>query len=183
MKVTHKSNTEGSGMIAMVILSLLLVVGQADAALITYNFSGAISDLRVPLFTFSGTGSTGFSTGLIFTSSYTYDPATPPIVPRTGLYSPVLSNLSLRIGNYSASLGLTGSVFSSNALSTDAPSLSSFATNRWRLVFASGQMVQGSLTSLQAFPLPASVFLFGVALVALVGLGAGGFQRIHGVHT
>jgi len=78
----------------------------------------------------------------------------------------------------------TGSVFSSNALPTDAPSLFSFATNKWRLVFAGGQIVQGSLTSLQAVPLPASMLLFGAGLVALIGLGArGGFRRIRGVQT
>ncbi|MBX3349517.1 MAG: VPLPA-CTERM sorting domain-containing protein [Nitrospira sp.] len=66
-----------------------------------------------------------------------------------------------------------GSVFANDHLPTTPPSLSSFASNQWRLVFSGvGNRVQGALTSL--VPLPASVWLFGAGLIALVGLGSRG---------
>ncbi len=51
----------------------------------------------------------------------------------------------------------------------------------WRLVFGSGgnrRTVSGDLTSLTAVPLPPAVILFGVGLVALIGLGAGGLRNL-----
>ncbi len=68
----------------------------------------------------------------------------------------------------------SGTAFSGNAqLPMDPPSLNSFNTNRWRLNFGSNGFIRGSLTALQAVPLPASVILFGGGLIALIGLGAG----------
>jgi hypothetical protein len=59
--------------------------------------------------------------------------------------------------------------------STSPPSLSSFAHNRWRLIFeGTGRRVHGVLTSL--VPLPAAVWLFSAGLVALVGLGSRGVK-------
>lgn len=66
-----------------------------------------------------------------------------------------------------------GNVFANDHLPTTPPSLSSFASNQWRLVFSGvGNRVQGALTSL--VPLPAAVWLFGAGLIALVGLGSRG---------
>jgi len=66
-----------------------------------------------------------------------------------------------------------GSAFANDHLPTTPPSLSSFASNQWRLVFSGvGNRVQGALTSL--VPLPAAVWLFGAGLIALVGLGSRG---------
>lgn len=74
-----------------------------------------------------------------------------------------------------------GNIFTSNALPNPAPSLSSFTDlNQFRLVFGptiDGKAVSGSLTALTAVPLPASVILFGVGLVALIGLGTGGLRN------
>ena len=61
------------------------------------------------------------------------------------------------------------------------PSLSSFASNQWRLIFGNesdGNVVKGSFGTLIATPLPASAILFGVGLIALVGLGAGGLRNL-----
>ncbi|MBX3321319.1 MAG: hypothetical protein KF890_15700 [Nitrospira sp.] len=67
----------------------------------------------------------------------------------------------------------SGTAFSSDALPTSAPSLSSFARSEFRLLFGSASTrVQGALTSL--VPLPAAVWLFGAGLVALIGLGSRG---------
>lgn len=74
----------------------------------------------------------------------------------------------------------SGNAFSSRALPTTPPSLSSFAANRWRLVFedATGRArIRGMLTSLTAVPLPAAVILFGAGLVALAGFGAGNWRK------
>ncbi|ULA63023.1 MAG: conserved exported protein of unknown function [Nitrospira sp.] len=61
------------------------------------------------------------------------------------------------------------------------PSLSSFSSNEWRMLFGgpggSIVTVKGSLTSLTAVPLPAAVVLFGAGLVALAGLGAGRWKQ------
>lgn len=71
----------------------------------------------------------------------------------------------------------TATAFTSNAqLPTEPPSLGSFNRNQWRLNFANGGFIRGSLTALQAVPLPASVVLFGAGLIALIGLGAGRFR-------
>jgi hypothetical protein len=78
-----------------------------------------------------------------------------------------------------------GSTFSSDALPTTVPSLSSFNNqNQFRFLFGpagqgTGQRtVSGFLTSLTAVPLPTSVILFGLGLVALIGLGAGGLRNL-----
>lgn len=61
------------------------------------------------------------------------------------------------------------------------PSLSSFSSNEWRILFGgpggSIVTVKGSLTSLNAVPLPTAVVLFGAGLVALAGLGAGRWKQ------
>jgi len=68
-----------------------------------------------------------------------------------------------------------GNAFANDHLPTTPPSLSSFASNQWRLVFSGvGNRVQGALTSL--VPLPAAVWLFGAGLIALVGLGSRGLS-------
>ena len=67
----------------------------------------------------------------------------------------------------------SGTAFSNDKLPTGPPSLSSFATSEFRLLFgAASTRVQGALTSL--VPLPAAVWLFGAGLIALVGLGSRG---------
>ena len=63
---------------------------------------------------------------------------------------------------------------------TVPPSLNSFATNGWPLVFADSSgtaKISGVLTSLPDVSLPTAVILFGTGLIALVGLGAGSWQR------
>ena len=61
---------------------------------------------------------------------------------------------------------------------TEPPSLNFIASNKWRLTFANGDFVLGSLTKLTAVPLPAAVLLFGAGLISLVGLGAGGLRNL-----
>ena len=74
-------------------------------------------------------------------------------------------------------------VFTSDELPSSVPSLSSFtAANQFRLQFGptngANARVVGQLTDLTAVPLPTSVILFGLGLVALIGLGAGGLRNI-----
>jgi len=69
----------------------------------------------------------------------------------------------------------SGTAFSSIALpGNQPPSLNSFNVNRWTLAFINGKTLVGSLDSLQAVPVPATVLLFGAGLIGLVGLGARG---------
>ena len=88
--------------------------------------------------------------------------------------SPTMFDVSLTDPN--------GNVFSNLGSWVDGPtappSLNSFASNKWRLTFGDGNFVLGSLTKLQAVPLPAAVILFGAGLISLVGLGAGGLRNL-----
>jgi len=70
-------------------------------------------------------------------------------------------------------------IFSTDALPTTSPSISSFTNkNLWRLVFEPGsKVVSGVMTSMTVVPLPAAVILFGAGLIALVGLGAGSWRQ------
>lgn len=204
-----------SGICAMIAVS----VAPSHAAIVTFSFKGSVSDVIGGVFTSGGAGSNGFSSSLPLSGSFTFDPATSDVMPSSnwGLYVNPVQNMTLKIGNYTATLppgasvvqvfnnpgqgdrflltlngfsgntvnGLTptsfeleltnpsGSVFSNDHLPTGPPSLSSFASNQWRLVFSGiGNRVQGALTSL--VPLPAAVWLFGAGLIALVGLGSRG---------
>lgn len=62
------------------------------------------------------------------------------------------------------------------------PSINAFDDDtEWRLVFGTGgnsRTVSGDLSALTAVPLPAGVILFGVGIVALIGLGAGGLRNL-----
>ena len=74
-------------------------------------------------------------------------------------------------------------VFGSDELPSSVPSLSSFTNaNQYRLQFGptngANARVEGQLTSLTAVPLPPAVILFGVGLVALIGLGAGRLRNL-----
>lgn len=70
--------------------------------------------------------------------------------------------------------------FNGVLLPSTPPSVSSFATRTFRLVFGNGgtsRTVLMTLDTLTAVPLPAAVILFGAGLVALVGLGAGSWRQ------
>jgi len=73
----------------------------------------------------------------------------------------------------------SATAFSNDSLPTTPPSLASFDTKTFRLVFSGGGQttVSGVLTSLTAIPLPPAVILFGAGLVALIGLGAGSWRQ------
>lgn len=198
---------------------IAICAAPSHAANVSFSFKGSVSDVLGGVFTSGGTGSNGFSSSLPLSGSFTFDSATPDVMPSSnwGLYVNPIQNMTLKIGNYTATLppgasvmqvinnpglgdrflltlngftgntvnGLTptsfeleltnpsGNVFSNDHLPTGPPSLSSFASNQWRLVFSGiGNRVQGALTSL--VPLPAAVWLFGAGLIALVGLGSRG---------
>lgn len=78
-------------------------------------------------------------------------------------------------------------LFGSDALPMPAPSVSSFtALNDFRLAFGPAGVpgvVSGVVTSLTAVPLPAGVVLFGIGLISLVGLGAGGVRNLRGAQA
>ena len=74
----------------------------------------------------------------------------------------------------------TGTAFSSIDLpGTHPPSLSSFDSKQWRLVFTGGSSIVGPLTTLTAVPLPASFLLFGAGLLVLLYC-TGHSQWFHG---
>jgi hypothetical protein len=212
------NRTSGAGFIAGLLgLAIMFgaMVGASEAALVTYTFQGAVSDISDPLFP-------TFNTGQTLTGSFTFNNLANQFGP--GAYPNVLTDLQVNVGagsgalttgtnvmriidtpgagpdifrlrgsvNMATPLGAfatsvfhidlrdpTGTAFNSLALpSPGNVSLSNFASNKWRLVLAGGKVISGSLTSLQAVPLPATVLLFGAGLIALVGFGAGGLRNL-----
>ncbi|HRB81440.1 MAG TPA: VPLPA-CTERM sorting domain-containing protein [Nitrospira sp.] len=194
----------------------------SEAANIPFNFSGSVAEVHGGVFTSGGSGANGFGSALPVSGSFTFNSTTPDVLPGDpmwGLYANPIQNMTVKVGNYTATFtpgssvmqvinnpglgdtfkvtlnGFTsspatvsglapatfemelvnpnGNVFANDHLPTTPPSLSSFASNQWRLVFGGvGNRVQGALTSL--VPLPAAVWLFGAGLIALVGLGSRG---------
>lgn len=66
------------------------------------------------------------------------------------------------------------SVFTNDALPS-VPNIASFLQNGWRLQFADGSFVRGTITA--AVPLPTGLVLFGTGLIALAALGTGGLRN------
>lgn len=100
----------------LLILALGLTIpvwetSQADAGSFTYEFIGNISEVPGALFTPGGLGSNGFSTGLQFSGTYTFDPSTAGLLPSglpVQLYNGSVSSLNFTIGNYAGSLQAGG---------------------------------------------------------------------------
>ena len=209
----------GLGTILWGLLSGGLLANPATAALVTFNFTGTVTNVG------SNLGVSPFGGSPIFLSgSYTFNSATPNTSGFTpfATYNNTISNLTFRLGTYNNTPGaitpnsiivannflggdgylvaapfsgaavngrnpiavefdLTGnsSAFGSNTLPTTPPSLSSFNTETFRVLFTGGgrSIVTGTLTSLTAVPLPAAVILFGAGFIALVGLGAGSWRQ------
>jgi hypothetical protein len=223
MKLSLRHVSKVAAMSFAILATALTTSGYAVAALVTYQFSGNISEVPFSVFTSGlagGVGANGFNAGLKLSGTYTVDTATTGLLPTglpTQLYNGSVTNLNFTVGNYagtfqsggtnfttinngapdlySVNLGVngglvkgqtpslfsinlvdeTGTAFSSVSLpGSTPPALSSFNVNRWSLVFANGAALVGSLDSLKAVPLPASVILFGAGLIGLVGLGARG---------
>jgi hypothetical protein len=117
---------------------------------------------------------------IVNSSTDTFDVRAPLTGSLVGSYEPLYFRLALR--------DPSGSVFGDTSLPelTNAPSLSSFASDRFRIVFENGSgiaKVRGNLTSLTAVPLPPAVILFGAGLIALVGLGAGSWRKRNNIST
>jgi len=77
----------------------------ATAALVTFNFTGTVSNVGNKLNTNPAT----FSTGQAVSGSYTFNSATTDSIVdvhgKTGLYNNTISNLVVHIGSYTATLG------------------------------------------------------------------------------
>ncbi len=219
-KAKSKNIRNTLGLSGAALLLAFLSPITSNAANIAFGFSGSVAEVHGGVFTAGGGGSNGFGSSLPFSGNFTFNSATPDVLPGDstwGLYVNPIQDMTLKVGNYTAIFspgssvmqminhpglgdtfkvtlsgftgstvnGLTpttfemelinpnGSAFANDHLPTTPPSLSSFASNQWRLVFSGvGNRVQGALTSL--VPLPAAVWLFGAGLIALVGLGSRG---------
>lgn len=209
------------GLGAGLLCAVLAVPGSANAASMSFNFSGSVGNVFGGVFTPHGFGADGFVTALPVSGGGTYNMLATDVnaTPNIGRYNNTIQNFSVSVGTYFATFapgnsfirvtnsapgagddiyevrvnGLfgnpvngfaptsflleltdpTGTAFSNDRLPAGPPSLSSFATSQFRLIFgAASTRVQGALTSL--VPLPAAVWLFGAGLIALVGLGSRG---------
>ncbi len=133
----------------------------------TGRYNGTIQSLSVSVGNYTATYSPGTSFIRVVNNPGVGDTYHVEV---TNLIGPLVngrapSSFEITLGNP------TGAAFTNDHLPTAPPSLSSFSSNSWRLIFgATGHRVQGALNSL--VPLPAAVWLFGAGLVALVGLGS-----------
>ncbi len=120
-------------------------------------------------------------------------------VDRWALGSEATSNTLLAVGDppvdhvpfsFDLRFDRTGGGLLADTSLQDPPSLASVLATpgqgsaRWRIFFEDVNGIPsayvGSITSLTAVPLPAGVVLFGIGLLALVGLGAGGIRNLRG---
>jgi hypothetical protein len=87
---------------ASMLLGVTTAVTPANAALITFNFTGTVTAVGSNL-----GGTTTFSNGQTLTGSYTFNSATADSNggPTIGTYNGTISNLVVNIGSYSATLG------------------------------------------------------------------------------
>jgi hypothetical protein len=140
------------------------------------NFQNAITSLNMTVGNYSASQS--FGTNVIRLTNGAFDQYRVQSSVSGGQVNGLsLESFDLRLRD------ATGTAFNSNAqLPTDPPSLGSFNRNQWRLNFSNGGFVTGSITALQAVPLPAAVILFGAGLISLVGLGAGGLRNLRRPH-
>ncbi len=103
---------------------------------------------------------------------------------------PVLTSGTPPVGytpfRFDLRLDHVGGLFSDTSLQ-DPPTIGALnspmgVSGRWRLFFEDQQgnpaVYLGSITSLTPVPLPAGVVLFGIGLISLVGLGAGGLRNL-----
>src|SRR5687768_15849190 len=81
----------------------------ANAALITYQFSGTVESMSAPIYTLGGSGANGFFYGQTLTGRYTFDSTTPminipPLPPPptyvTGSYNGSIQSLNFSLGTY-----------------------------------------------------------------------------------
>jgi hypothetical protein len=89
------------GLAASMLLWASIAVTPANAASITFNFTGIVTDVGKNL------GSTTFSNGQTLSGSYTFNSDTKDSVKGTaiGTYNDTISNLVVHIGSYNATLG------------------------------------------------------------------------------
>jgi hypothetical protein len=205
---------------ASMLLWASIAVTPVTAATIQYSFTGTVTQVSNQLSSRFTTSPSSSAMSGVITVNTTDTNTTSAII---GRYT--ITNLSLNIEGYTATMGTSGNVqirngplgndrfevtvnapngpmvgswaprifeiqlrgpnslFTSDALPTSTPSITAFTNrNMWRLVFGAGNTrtvsgVMTAMTALAVVPLPPAVTLFGAALVALVGLGAGNWKQ------
>ncbi|MBS0182886.1 MAG: hypothetical protein JSS39_10830 [Nitrospira sp.] len=182
------------------LLSSGLVMSSAMAATITYNFSGDISGSTPPsivsgFFTVNQSDSNSNSNnGTYNVQNFQFavngnllqttgTSGVVNILNGTGSSSDIFSVTLNGPATYSFQLIGPNNLFTSDALPNPVPSLSSFAFNGSNLFISGFPSSPGSVATLTAVSLPAAVILFGVGIVALIGLGAGGLRNVRALQT
>jgi hypothetical protein len=161
------SNLKRLGIIGGIVLGASLTGTAANAANITFDFTGTVNTAN-PI--------QGFNVNIGGYTATMATSGTVTIKDVTGGHDQFLLRVNQPNG---LSVG-PHTVFSNNALTSTPPSLSAFTDlNNWRLTFVpdSGRALFGTLVSFTAAPLPAAVVLSGAGLVALAGLGAGEWRQ------
>ena len=105
-RVKRFSMRLGHGVILWVLLSGGLLANPAEADLVAFNFTGAVSHVDTGLFP-------TFNTSQTLTGSYTFDSLTPDSNPSSniGRYNGTIQALTVNLGSYTATLGNSGSNF------------------------------------------------------------------------
>jgi len=94
-----------TGLGAGLFCALLMVPGHSDAAPVTFNFGGSVSDVQGTVFAAGGSGANGFGSSLPLSGNFTFNSATPDVLssdPTWGLYVNPVQNLTVNVGTYTA---------------------------------------------------------------------------------
>ena len=95
MQMKKQSSMKGLFLSAIALCSLLTVAGPSEASLVTFSFDGSISEVNGALFPTLGTGS--------MAGNLTFDSATAPVAPGTGIYLNSITALNLNVNGRSFS--------------------------------------------------------------------------------
>jgi len=170
---------------AMLCLGLFATV--ATAAPVTFNFTGAISEVHSSLFP-------TFNTSQTLTGSYTFNPATVDSNPSAniGRYNGTIQALTVNLGSYTATLGNSGSNFIEirNQVSSDryevrapltGPTVNGFSPLRFRI-----ELIDPSATAFNNANLPTtapSLSSFAASRFRIIFEDGNGNARVRGALT
>lgn len=94
-----------TGLGASLLCALALAPSHTDAAPITFNFGGSVSNVQGSVFTSGGSGTSGFGSSLPLSGKFTFNSTTPDVLssdPTWGLYVNPIQSLTVNVGTYTA---------------------------------------------------------------------------------
>ncbi|HSL05682.1 MAG TPA: hypothetical protein VK901_19335 [Nitrospiraceae bacterium] len=122
MKIMKQLSGRGLFLPAIALCSLLAVAGPSEASLVTFSFDGSIGEVGGVLFPTLGTGS--------MSGTVTFDSATDPVVPGTGIYLNSITALNLNVNGrpFSYAPGANGIVIMNSPPMGGSDSVTAFSS-------------------------------------------------------